>query len=254
MMNRPESDATKLDVLCFGPHPDDAEIGAGGVLLKLAAQGYRCGVVDMTRGEMGSGGTVEIRAAESAAAAQVLGLVLRENMGLPDCGLEDTFDYRCAVAAVVRKYRPEVVLGPYYDLPPGRGLGHNDHIKGGTLVAHGCNYAHLAKLPVEGAVWHPKAVYYYFLPPDLMPSFVVDITSHFDDYMRAILCHESQFGKAELNQQIRVFFESNAARWGRWAGGRYAQAFYSPWPLGVNDVLSAARIYQPTKLEHPADE
>lgn len=254
MQNSQQNDALKLDVLCFGPHPDDAEIGAGGVLLKLAAQGYRCGVVDMTRGEMGSGGDVEIRARESAAAAQVLKLAARENMGLPDCGLEDTFEYRCKVAEMVRKYRPEVVLGPYYDLPPGRGLGHNDHIKGGLLVAHGCNFAHLAKLPAAGAVWHPKAVYFYFLPPDLMPSFVVDVTAYFDDYMRAIMCHESQFGSPEQNPGIRVFFESNAARWGRWAGGRYAHAFYSPWPLGVNDVLSAARIYEPSRLEHPADD
>ena len=244
----------KLDVLCFGPHPDDAEIGAGGVLLKLAEAGYKCGVVDMTQGEMGSGGTVEIRAAEAAAAAQVLKLSARENMCLPDCGLQDNFENRCKVAALIRKYRPEVVLGPYYDLPPGRGLGHTDHIQGGYLVAHGANFAHLAKLPVDLPPHHPRAVYYYFLPPELMPTFVVDVTAQFDDYMKAILCHESQFGKPEQNQFIRMFFESNAARWGRWAGGRYAMAFYSPWPLGVQDVLTAARVYQPTRIEHPAGE
>jgi len=250
-------DALKLDVLCFGPHPDDSEIGAGGVLLKLAQRGYACGVVDMTAGEMGSGGDVETRQAESQQAAEVLHLAARECMGLPDCGLEDTFEYRCQVGQVIRRYRPEVVLGPYYDLPPGRGLGHNDHIKGGLLVAHGANYAHLRKLPVEGEPWHPRAVYYYFLPMDLMPTFVVDITEQFDDYIRAIMCHETQFGRGDQNPGIRHFFESNALRWGRWAGGRYAQAFYTPWPLAAQDVMSAARIFQPARedrLEHPADD
>ncbi|HES58151.1 MAG TPA: bacillithiol biosynthesis deacetylase BshB1 [Firmicutes bacterium] len=232
----------KLDVLCFGPHPDDAEIGAGGVLAKLSAAGRRCGIVDMTRGEMGTGGDEQIRRQEAVAAAQVLGLVSRENMDLPDCGLEDSFEYRKAVAEVVRKYRPEVVLGPYYDLPPGRGLGHNDHIKGGLLVAHGSNYAHLKKLDVAGDPWHPQAVYYYFLPPDLMPSFVVNVTEFHQQWMESIFAHESQFGRLDQNPGIRFFFESMATRWGRWAGGRFAQAFYSPWPLSVDDVLQAAQV------------
>jgi N-acetylglucosamine malate deacetylase 1 len=235
----------KLDLLVFGPHPDDAEIGAGGVLLKLAERGFACGIVDMTRGEMGTGGDVEIREAESRAAAAVLQLVVRENMGLPDCALEDSFDMRCAVADVIRKYRPEVVIGPYWDLPPGRGLGHNDHIKGGLLVSHGANYAHLKKLPSRYETWYPKAVYYNFLPPDMMPSFVVDVTEQFDGWMQSIMCHSSQFGRPEQNPQMRHFFESNASRWGRWAGGRYAQAFYSPWPLSTADPLAAAMIFQP---------
>jgi N-acetylglucosamine malate deacetylase 1 len=246
----------KLDVLCFGPHPDDSEIGAGGVLLKLAQRGYRCGIIDMTAGEMGSGGDVETRAKESARAAEILKLAARECMGLPDCGVEDTFENRCKVAAMIRRYRPEVVLGPWYELPPGRGLGHNDHIKGGLLVAHGANFAHLRKLPAEGAPWYPKAVFYYFLPADLMPTFVVDISEQFEDYMAAIMCHESQFGSPEQNPGIRHFFESNTARWGRWAGGRYAMSFYTPWPLAVDEVMAAARIFEPSKerYEHPADD
>lgn len=240
MLTYGSDQAVKLDVLAFGPHPDDAEIGAGAVLIKLAARGKRCGVIDMTEGEMGSGGDTKTRRAESTRAAELLRLAIRENLSLPDCGLEDTFQSRCLVAGMIRKYRPDVVLGPYYDLPPGRGLGHNDHIKGGLLVAHGANFAHLRKLPVEGEPWHPRAVYYYFLPPDLMPSFVVDVSEHHEDWMASIMCHESQFGRAEQNPQIRVFFESMATRWARWAGGKYAQAFYSPWPLIADDVLAAA--------------
>jgi bacillithiol biosynthesis deacetylase BshB1 len=239
------ADAPKLDVLAFGPHPDDAEIGAGGVLAKLAAQGHKCGIVDMTAGEMGSGGDPETRRRESLEAGKMLGLTVRECLNLPDCGLEDSFEMRCRIAEMVRKYRPKVVLGPYYDLPPGRGLGHNDHIKGGLLVAHGSNYAHLRKLDVVYEPWHPKAVYYYFLPPDLMPSFVVDVTEYYEQWLGSIFCHRSQFGSPEQNPQMRHFFESMAQRWGRWAGGRYAQAFYSPWPLNVSDVLSAAQARSP---------
>lgn len=231
----------KLDVLAIGPHPDDAEIGTGGVLAKLVARGKSCGIIDLTDGEMATGGDVETRRRESAAAAKVLGLAVRENLGMPDCGLEDIFEHRCRVAEAIRKYRPEVVLGPYYDLAPGRGLGHSDHIKGGYLVAHGANYAHLSKLPIEGEPWHPKAVYFYFLPPDMMPSFVVDVTEYYEQWMESIMCHVSQFGDPERNPRIRDFFESHAKRWARWADGGYAQAFYSPWPLVADDVLAAAR-------------
>ncbi|MDQ3023776.1 MAG: PIG-L family deacetylase [bacterium] len=232
----------KLDLLVFGPHPDDAEIGAGGILLKLAAMGRACGIVDMTRGEMGTGGDVETRERESIAAAKVLQLTVRENMELPDCKLEDTFEMRVAVAEMIRKYKPEVVIGPYYDLPPGRGLGHNDHIKGGLLVSHGANYAHLKKIRSAYETWYPKAVYYNFLPPELTPSFVVDVTEYFDGWMQSIMCHESQFGRPEQNTGMRHFFESNASRWGRVAGGRYAMAFYSPWPLSCSDPLVAANV------------
>ena len=235
-----DSSAPKLDVLVFGPHPDDAEIGSGGLLLKLAAQGKATGIVDLTRGEMGSGGTVAVREQESIEAAKILKLKIRENMNLPDCGVEDTFENRSAVARLIAKYRPEVVLGTYYDLPPGRGLGHNDHIKGGLIVAHGANYAHLRKLDMEFDVWHPRATYFYFLPPTVMPSFVVDVTDYHEEWLASIYAHESQFGKPEQNTGIRDFFGANAMRWGRQARGKYAQAFYSPWPIALDTVLTAA--------------
>jgi bacillithiol biosynthesis deacetylase BshB1 len=234
------SEDVKLDVLAIGPHPDDAEIGTGGVLAKMADEGTACGILDLTAGEMGSGGTVEIRRKESAAAAEILGLKVRECLGLPDCGLEDTFEYRVRVAEAIRKYRPEVVLGTYYDLPPGRGLGHNDHIKGGLLTAHGANYAHLRKLDARYEPWHPRSVYYYFLPPDMMPSFVVDITDYTERMLASIMAHESQFGRPEQNPYIRDYFESMLTRWARWAGGRYALPFYAPWPLVAEDVLAAS--------------
>ncbi|MCB1219536.1 MAG: PIG-L family deacetylase [Planctomycetales bacterium] len=235
-----DSSAPKLDVLVFGPHPDDAEIGAGGLLLKLAAQGRKTGIVDLTRGEMGSGGNVAIREQESIEAAKILKVSIRENMNLPDCGVEDTMENRRAVARLIAKYRPEVVLGTYYELPPGRGLGHNDHIKGGLIVAHGANYAHLKKMDLGYDTWHARATYFYFLPPTLMPSFVVDVTPWHEEWLASIYAHESQFGRADQNPGIRDFFGANAMRWGRQARGKYAQAFYSPWPIALDSVMTAA--------------
>jgi bacillithiol biosynthesis deacetylase BshB1 len=230
----------KLDLLVVGPHPDDAEIGAGGVLLKAAAAGKVCGIVDLTAGEMGTGGTPEIRWAESCAAAEVLKVAWRAQLGLPDCRVQDDFDSRVRLAEQICRFRPEVVLAPYYDLPPGRGLGHTDHIAAGYLVSHAVNFAHLYKMPYDFEPWYPRALYYYFLPPELKPSFVVNVTEHFDGWMASIMCHVSQFGRPEQNASIRDWFGPNAARWGRQAGGKYAQAFYSDWPLRLDGPLEAA--------------
>ena len=138
-----------LDVLVFGPHPDDAEIGAGGLLLRMKALGHATGIVDMTTGDMGWG-TPEERLAECAEAARILGLDVRENLDLGDCRIEDTFENRCTVAGVIRRHRPAIVMAHHYQLPIGRGLGHNDHYKTGQIVANAYNLAHLRKAPVPG--------------------------------------------------------------------------------------------------------
>ena len=111
-------------------------------------------------------------------------------------------------------------------------------------------HAHLRKLPVEYEPWHPKAVYYYFLPPTLMPTFVVDITGYQDDYFAAIMAHESQFGRPGINEMIRNYFEGHITRWARWAGGKYAMAFYSDWPLRMDDPLAAAQARNPEGKQH----
>ena len=131
-----------VDILAFGPHPDDAEIGVGGVLRKLKDRGRRTGIIDMTSGDMGWG-TPEARAEEAREAARVLKVDVRECLDLGDCRVEDTFENRVKVASVIRRHRPQVILAPYYDLPIGRGLGHNDHYKTGQIVANAYNLAHL---------------------------------------------------------------------------------------------------------------
>jgi bacillithiol biosynthesis deacetylase BshB1 len=230
-----------VDFLAFGPHPDDAEIGCGGVLRKMKALGHTTGIVDMTTGDMGWG-TPEIRAAESARAAEILKLDVRENLDLGDCRIEDTFENRCKTAAMIRKHRPQIVLAPYYHLPIGRGLGHNDHYKTGQIVANAFNLAHLRKAPIEGEAYQARAIYFYFLPLGVAPTFCVDISEHVKDWLDALDCHVSQFHNAEKPRpahlpHVREVFETTARYWGWQIGVTHAQAFLATGPLKVGDPM-----------------
>ncbi|HTO89687.1 MAG TPA: PIG-L family deacetylase [Candidatus Sulfotelmatobacter sp.] len=234
-----------VDFLAFGPHPDDAEIGCGATLRKMKALGHSTGIIDMTTGDMGWG-TPEIRSEESRRAAEHLKLDVRENLDMGDCRVEDTFENRCKVAGVIRKYRPQVIFSTYYNLPIGRGLGHNDHYKTGQIVSNAFNLAHLKKAPVPGEPHQAKAIYYYFLPPGTMPTFIVDVTGYIDDWVAALDSHQSQFYHPERPRPehlpaVRDVFLTNASYWGWQIGARYGQAFLSTSPLKVGDPLSLVR-------------
>lgn len=238
-----------LDFLAFGPHPDDAEIGAGAMLRKMKALGYRTGIIDMTSGDMGWG-TPEIRAQESAEAARILQLDVRENLDLGDFRVEDIFESRCLAAAMIRKHQPQIVLAPYYYLPIGRGQGHNDHYKTGQIVANAFNLAHLRKAPVPGAPFQARAIYFYFLPPGVVPTFIVDVSDHVEDWMAALDCHRSQFTNPDRPRpahlpSMREVFASFARYWGWQIGVKYGQAFLSTVPLKIGDPLSLVKDIVP---------
>jgi len=238
-----------LDFLVFGPHPDDAEIGAGGMLRKMKALGHTTGIVDMTTGDMGWG-TPEIRLQECRDAAKILQLDVRENLDLGDGRIEDTFENRCKVAALIRRHKAQIVMAPYYNLPIGRGLGHNDHYKTGQIVANAFNLAHLRKAPVEGEPHQAKGLYFYFLPPGTPPTFIVDITEFFDDWMKALDCHKSQFynpdkPRPEHLPSVNEVFESFARYWGWQIGAKYGQAYLATSPLRVGDPMSLIRDVVP---------
>jgi len=238
-----------VDFLAFGPHPDDAEIGAGGLLRKMKKLGHTAGIVDMTTGDMGWG-TPEIRAEESAQAARMLQLDVRENLDLGDCRVEDTFENRCKAAGMIRKHRPQIVLSPFYQLPIGRGLGHNDHYKTGQIVANAYNLAHLRKAPVPGEPYQAKAIYFYFLPPGTTPTFLVDISGEFDDWMAALDCHRSQFDnpekpRSQFSPPVRELFATFAAYWGWQIGVKYAQAYLATSPLKIGDPLTLVKEVVP---------
>ena len=230
-----------VDILVFGPHPDDAEIGAGGLLLRMKSLGHRTGIVDMTTGDMGWG-SPELRLEESNHAARILKLDVRENMDLGDCRIEDTFENRCKAATLIRRHQPSIVMAPYYDLPIGRGLGHNDHYKTGQIVSNAYNLAHLRKAPVEGEPFQARAIYYYFVPPGTVPTFIVDVTPFVDDWMASIDVHQTQFHHPDRPRPanlpaVREVFETYARYWGWQIGVKFAQAFVSTSPLRIGDPM-----------------
>lgn len=239
-----------IDVLAFGAHPDDAEIGCGGLLLKMKALGHTTGIIDLTQGDMGWGSPEE-RLAECAEAARILKLDVRETLDMGDCRIEDTFENRCTIAAIIRKHRPQIILAPYYNLPIGRGLGHNDHFKTGVLVSQAFNFAHLRKLPVEGEAYQAKAIYYYFLPPGTVPTFIVDVSDHFDDWGKALRAHRTQFSNPDKPKRKKGansfidFFEVHARQWAYHIGASYAQPYLSVSPIKLDDPMSLIRSVVP---------
>jgi LmbE family N-acetylglucosaminyl deacetylase len=187
-------------------------------------------------------GSPEDRLAECDQADRILQLDVRENLDLGDGRIEDTFENRCTVAAAIRRHRPEVVMAPFYNLPIGRGLGHNDHYKTGQLVANAYNLAHLRKAPIPGEPFQAKGMFFYFIPPGTAPTFIVDVSDHFDLWMAALDCHKTQFHHPDRPRpaampQVREVFEANSRYWGWQIGVRYGQAYLSVAPLKVRDPM-----------------
>jgi N-acetylglucosamine malate deacetylase 1 len=225
-----------VDILAIGAHPDDAEIGCGGLLLKLKDRGYRTGIVHLTVGDMGSGGTPEIRRLELMAAATALRLDHVEVLDFQDCRVMDDFPSRLKIAAVVRRLRPTIVMAPYWGGPPGRGIGHTDHQAAGYLVSHGVNFAHLRALPLEGQPHAVSTIFYYLFPQELPPTVVVDISDYVDHWVAALQCHRSQFYNPQTQryEAIERFLAVARAR-GFARGIGYAHAFIVPGPLAIDD-------------------
>jgi bacillithiol biosynthesis deacetylase BshB1 len=176
----------QIDVLAFGAHPDDVELFAGGTLAKLSALGHAAGIVDMTGGEMGSRGTPRQRAKEAKEAARILGVRVRENLGLPDGNLEASPQARLKVIRVMRKYRPLIVLTHHWD------DRHPDHVNTSRLVREAAHHAGLAKIETGQERFRPTAILYFKLPTHSVPSFVVDVTEFMEQRMRAIQAYQSQ--------------------------------------------------------------
>ena len=238
-----------VDLLAFGPHPDDAEIGCGAMLLKMKGLGHTTGIIDMTTGDMGWG-TPEVRLKECDCAARILKLDVRENLDLGDGRIEDTFENRCTVAGMIRKHRPQIVFSPFYDLPIGRGLGHNDHYKTGQIVANAFNLAHLRKAPVPGEPHQAKAIFFYFLPPGVVPTFIVDVSEQIESWLAALDCHQSQFHHPDrprpANQpRVRDMFDAFARNWGWQIGVPYGAAYLATNPLKVGDPMSLVKDVVP---------
>lgn len=232
----------KLDLLAMAPHPDDVELTCGGTLIKMAQQGYQVGVLDLTRGEMGTRGTPEIRRREAAAAARVMGLAVRGNLGLPDAGLEMNEEYKLAVARKIREWQPRTVIVPYWT---GR---HPDHYIASRLSYEGCFLAGLKMLPIGGQPFRPfKMLYAAAYDESVQPNVAVDITAQYRQRRRAILAYKSQFQPIRKDRKSKVFIPLDALEermsvmaqhYGRMIDVKYAEGFVVREIAQVEDVVA----------------
>ena len=240
-MRRKRARATTVDVLAIAAHPDDAELTCGGTLVQCARRGYRVGILDLTRGEMGTRGSAELRAREAAAAAKVLGVERRENLELPDARLEVSLAYKCAIAERLRALRPRVVILPYWE---GR---HPDHVCTSRLGAEACYLAGLEKLDLAGKPHRPFKILYATMfdqTRPVPPTFVVDITREYAQRARAIACYRSQFAGPRFERGIHIpltGLEEQMATvcgfYGRLIGARYGEPFVTREVMQADDIL-----------------
>jgi bacillithiol biosynthesis deacetylase BshB1 len=238
----------KLDILAIGAHPDDVELGAGGFLLRMKALGYTTGIVDLTRGELGSRGTPEIRAQEAEAAARILGVKVRRNLDLGDGRLEVSLDNRHALARAIRELKPSFLVGPYFDDK------HPDHAAAGGLMKDAFYDARMPKLKLGVPPHSCRRLFYYPCHIYVHPSLVVDISPYFEQKMEAVRAYESQFGESQGQINLDYYhigisdyifhMECRCGHFGSLVGVSYGEGFYSQDPLLVNDphdLLPAGR-------------
>ena len=231
----------KLDLLAIAAHPDDVELTCGGTLIKMAQLGYRTGVLDLTRGEMGTRGTPEIRLQEAQRAGEIMGVAVRANLSLPDARLEVSEEYKLAVASKIREWQPHTVILPYWE---GR---HPDHYNAARLSYEGCFLAGLKQLSIPGEAFRPfKILYSTTYDETVRPSFAVDITAQFERRHEAILAYESQFRPKKRDDSLKVHIPLDeledrvnltSRHYGRMIGVKYAEPFLVREILQVEDVV-----------------
>jgi bacillithiol biosynthesis deacetylase BshB1 len=226
------------DLLSIGAHPDDVEVGTGGVLIDQSKRGHRCGVVILTQGEMGTGGTPEIRAGEVEKAAGILGADIVEVFDWGDTRLEDTYEHRLALATIIRRTRPKIILAPYPQVGHGRRQSHADHVAAGVLSINAANLAALKKIDIPDEPHLVTRVFHYFLPPGVTPHFVVDITEHFDQWISALSAHESQFLNPQKSKDYLEHLAAMARSFGILARCKYGQGFRATETIQVKDILT----------------
>lgn len=222
----------KLDILAFGAHPDDVELGCGATIAKEIANGKKVGIVDLTRGELGTRGTAETRDQEAGEAAKILGVSVRENLAFADGFFVNDKTHQLEVIKMIRKYQPEVVLCNAID------DRHIDHGKGSQLVSDACFLSGLLKIETEfdgvkQERWRPKQVYHYIQWKHLEPDFVVDVSGFIDIKMASVLAYKTQFFDPKSNEPQTPISSKNftdsihyrARDLGRLIGVEHAEGF-----------------------------
>ena len=235
----------KLDILVLPVHPDDAELGCAGTILKHIEEGKKVGIADLTRGELGTRGSAEIRKSEAAAAADILGLTIRENIGLPDGFFENSREHQLKVIEIIRKYQPEIIItNAYHDRHP-------DHGRANELVEAASFLSGLRKIETEvdgisQEAWRPKLVLHFIQDNYIKPDFVVDVTDYWDTKIKSILAYQSQFFNKNWENEPQTYIsspefinivEARAREFGKSIQAKFGEGFTSRKILGVNSLF-----------------
>ena len=229
----------QVDILTIAAHPDDVELTCSGTLIRMVAQGYSVGILDLTEGEMGTRGTPQIRAEEAEAARRMIGAKFRKRMNLGDSRLTPSIENRLAVVEQIRTAKPRTVILPYWE---GR---HPDHYTAATIGYEACYAAGLRQLPVGGDPHRPKKILYASMYWEVRPSFVVDISAHFNQKLQAINCFASQFA-GDLKDITELYpawgrlldrVTTQCKHYGHLMGVDYAEPFVVKEVMAVDDIV-----------------
>lgn len=226
----------RVDLIAFGAHPDDVEIGCGGLLIKSVANGYKVGIVDLTEGEMASTGTVEQRREESKKAGEIIGVSFRINLKLPDRGVRINDDSLAKVVRIIRQARPKLILAPYWE------DRHPDHVACSQLITEAHFNTRLYKYLPELPPHQPRLIYYFLNHYQVQASFIVDISRYFERKVEAIFAHHSQFGPSPTKTSLNTGHFLNVLRgwnqaFGSLIGCTYGEGFYSKEVLPIPDPV-----------------
>jgi bacillithiol biosynthesis deacetylase BshB1 len=234
----------KLDILAISAHPDDIELSCSGTLIAHKSLGYTTGILDLTEGEMSTRGTPEIRQKESVEASQIMGISIRENLGLSDAKFDLSFENQARVIKVLRKYRPEIILA---NAPYDR---HPDHVRASQLIEEAVFKSGLVKIETEDngesqLPWRPQKVYHYIQSVSLEPDFICDISAHMEQKMAAIRVFKSQFFDPNSNEpdtyisnpDFLKLIEARSREWGHRIGVSYGEGFVQRQSLGVKSLF-----------------
>jgi bacillithiol biosynthesis deacetylase BshB1 len=221
-----------LDVLALSPHPDDAELCCGGLIAKMSGKGYRVGIVDLTKGELGTEGTAEIRTQEAAKATEILGVQVRENMDLGDCRLSSGFEEAKKLADVIRQYRPSVLIAPYGDNQ------HPDHAVSKELTDKALFFAKLIKIETNHEPYNVGIVAYYMLHKPFNPSFIVDVTESYEKKLEAIKAYKSQMRLILDPGDLLKSIELRDQVYGSKIGVKRGEPFFCNTPLKIDDPVA----------------
>lgn len=230
---------TDIDIAAFSPHPDDAELFCSGLLLKCADQGYKTAIVDLTRGELSSNGTIKNREKEARKSSEILNLTKRENLEIDDGNIENNERNRLKVIHIIRELRPKMILMPYWE------DRHPDHVNASILIEQAQFYAGLIKIDTGQPAFRPVQCLYYMMHKEFTPSFCVDISDQIARKEKAIACYESQF-KAAGNNTASTYINQghflnklkNRARYfGSLVESDYAEPYFCKNTLKIDNII-----------------